>query len=110
MNQFGVKMNFIWIIQVPEIIFVLVINFYNYLSLFLAPWSAHQFPERSGANLQKYLRQTEHLRRMAGYFLKSIRALLQKVQVEGVSARSGRPIQNERARLEPGALLTHAHP
>jgi hypothetical protein len=48
MTQFEVKMNFIWIIQVPGIIFVLKINFYNYLSLFSAPWSAHQFLERSG--------------------------------------------------------------
>jgi hypothetical protein len=46
MTQFGVKMNFIWIIQVPGIIFVLKTNLYNYLSLFSAPWSAHEFLER----------------------------------------------------------------
>jgi hypothetical protein len=46
MTQFGVKMNFIWIIQVLGIIFVLKTNLYNYLSLFSAPWSAHEFLER----------------------------------------------------------------
>jgi hypothetical protein len=83
MTQFGVKVNFIWIIQVPGIIFVLKTNFYNYLSLFSAPSSARQFPERSRANQQKYLRHRRHSRRMVGWFSKNIRAILQSAQPEG---------------------------
>jgi hypothetical protein len=48
---------------------------------------------------------------MAGYFLKSIRALLQKVQAEGVLTHTSHRIQNRRSRLErdtyePEIILT----
>jgi hypothetical protein len=40
MGQFGLHMNFLGIIQVLVIIFVLKTNFYNYFSIFSISWIA----------------------------------------------------------------------
>jgi hypothetical protein len=53
MNQFGAKMNLIWIMQVFGIIFCIKTNFYNYFSVFYISWIARQFPRSVGALAQK---------------------------------------------------------
>jgi hypothetical protein len=53
MNQFGAKMNLIWIMQVSGIIFVLKTNFYNFFSISYISWIARQFPRSAGALAQK---------------------------------------------------------
>jgi hypothetical protein len=49
MVQFGAKMNFLCILQVSRIVFVLKMNFYKYLSVFKHLWTRPHFPENSGA-------------------------------------------------------------
>jgi hypothetical protein len=49
MDQFGLHMNFLWFIQVIEIIFILKTHFLIYFPDFPSPWTAHQISEGSGA-------------------------------------------------------------
>jgi hypothetical protein len=52
MAKFGVKMNFLCILQVSRFVFVLKMNFYNYFSVFKHLWTGPHFTERSGALAQ----------------------------------------------------------
>ena len=54
MAQFGVKMNFLCILQVSRFVFVLKMNFYKYFSVFKHLWTGPHFSEKSGASTQKY--------------------------------------------------------
>jgi hypothetical protein len=56
MVQFEAKMNFLCILQVARIVFVLTTNFYNYFSVFNHLWTEPRFPERPGANTEEFLR------------------------------------------------------
>jgi hypothetical protein len=49
MAQFGVNMNFLCILQVSKIVFVLKTNCYNQFSVFNYLWTGPQFLEKSGA-------------------------------------------------------------
>jgi hypothetical protein len=48
MVQFGVKMNFLCILQLSRFVFVLKMNFYNYFSVFNLLWTEPHFSESSG--------------------------------------------------------------
>jgi hypothetical protein len=48
MAQFGAKMNFLCILQVSRLVFVLKTNFYNYLSVFNLLWTGPHFLASSG--------------------------------------------------------------
>jgi hypothetical protein len=62
MDQFGLKMNFLCILQVSRIVFALKTNFYNYFSVFSILWTGRRFSERPGALVLKVIRQ-----RVQGY-------------------------------------------
>jgi hypothetical protein len=53
MGQFGLKMNFLCILQVSRIVFVFKTNFYNYFSIFNPFWTGPRFVVSSGALAQK---------------------------------------------------------
>jgi hypothetical protein len=55
MDQFGLKMNFICILQVSRFVFVLKTNFYNYFSVFNLLWTGPQFLENSRVSAQDSL-------------------------------------------------------
>jgi hypothetical protein len=48
MAQFGAKMNFLCILQVSRIVFVLKTKFYNHFSVFIILWTGRQFLESPG--------------------------------------------------------------
>jgi hypothetical protein len=54
MAKFGVKMNFLCILQVSRFVFVLKMNFYKYFSVFKHLWTGPHLPGRSGTNLQTF--------------------------------------------------------
>ena len=56
MDQFGLKMNFLCILQVSRIVFVLKINFYNYFSAFIILWTGRRISESARALAQMLLR------------------------------------------------------
>jgi hypothetical protein len=56
MDQFGLKINFLCILQVSRIVFVFKTNFYNYFSIFNPFWTGPHFLESSGALMQLILR------------------------------------------------------
>jgi hypothetical protein len=58
MDQFGLKMNLLCILQVSRFVFVLKTNFYNHFSVFKHLWTGHQFSEKSGASV---LRKQRHM-------------------------------------------------
>jgi hypothetical protein len=79
--------------------------------LFLFPvfsiyWTAPQNLRSAGANTQLFLRHNAQKRGMAGWFLYSIGAHMQKGQAERVSAIHNRPIWNGRFGLEVYASQT----
>jgi hypothetical protein len=55
MVQFGVKMNFLCILQVSRFVFVLKMNFYNYFSVFKHLWTRRQLSESPGASAENSL-------------------------------------------------------
>jgi hypothetical protein len=59
MAQFGVKMNFLCILRVSRIVFVLKTNFYNQFSVFNYLWTGSHFLEKSGVS-RKDSPDTEH--------------------------------------------------
>jgi hypothetical protein len=58
MAQFGVKMNFLCILQVSRIVFVLKTNFYNQFSVFNYLWTGPRNPENAGVLMQLILRHS----------------------------------------------------
>jgi hypothetical protein len=62
MDRFGLKMNFLCILQVYRFVFVLKTNFYNYFSVFNLLWTGPRFPEKSGVIPQKSLDSVTPLR------------------------------------------------
>jgi hypothetical protein len=56
MDQFGLKMNFLCILQVSRIVFVLKTNFYNYFSAFIILWTGRRISESARALAQMLLR------------------------------------------------------
>ena len=59
MGQFGPNMNFLGIIQILTITFILKIDFYSLFLDFSIYWTGPQFPEKAGAMAQNVL-DTEH--------------------------------------------------
>jgi hypothetical protein len=55
MVQFGVKMDFLCILQISRIVFVLKMNFYNYFSVFKHLWTGPHFSESLGASEENFL-------------------------------------------------------
>jgi hypothetical protein len=51
MDQFGLKMNFLFILQVSRIVFVLKTKFYNYFSIFNPLWTGHQLQQTEGLSV-----------------------------------------------------------
>jgi hypothetical protein len=49
MDQFGLNMNFLGIIQVSVINFILKINLHNHLFIFTDFWTMRRLPEKTGA-------------------------------------------------------------
>jgi hypothetical protein len=56
MDRFGLKMNFLCILQVSRFVFVLKMKLYNYFSVFNHLWTGPRFLEKSGALMQLILR------------------------------------------------------
>jgi hypothetical protein len=56
MDQFGLHMNFLGIIQVRVIMFALKINFYFILLDFLFSWTARKIPENVRGGCTNYLK------------------------------------------------------
>jgi hypothetical protein len=56
MDQFGLKMKFLCILQVSRIVFVLKTNFYNYFSAFIILWTGRRISESARALAQMLLR------------------------------------------------------
>jgi hypothetical protein len=54
MDQKGGEINFLWIKQVPGIIFVLKINFYIHLSDLVSVWTAHDISKKVRAHPIKF--------------------------------------------------------
>jgi hypothetical protein len=55
MGQFGPNMNFLGIIQILTITFILKIDFYSLFLDFSIYWTRPQFPEKAGATAQNFL-------------------------------------------------------
>jgi hypothetical protein len=55
MVQFGAKMNFLCILQVSRIVFVLKTKFYNHFSVFIILWTRPRFLENLGVSEQEIL-------------------------------------------------------
>jgi hypothetical protein len=66
MDQFGLKMNFLCILQVSRFVFVLKTNLYNYFSIFNHLWTGPQIPESAGALAQMQPRHRKPTRWTAG--------------------------------------------
>ena len=60
MVQFGVKMNFLCILQVSRFVFVLKMNLYNYFSVFNLLWTGPHFSESPGASVLRKQRHMVH--------------------------------------------------
>jgi hypothetical protein len=56
MDQFGLKMNFLSILQVSGFVVVLKTKFYNHFSVFNHLWTRPRFPEKSGFTVKEFLR------------------------------------------------------
>ena len=56
MGQFGLNMNFLWIIQIPRIVFVLKMHLLIHLFILNQFWTGPRIPEKSGALMQLILR------------------------------------------------------
>ena len=93
MAQFGVKMNFLCILQVSRFVFVLKMNFYKYFSVFKHLWTGPRILESAGVSAQEILGTVNSNTWTTGLFLKTAGALLQKIHGEGVPASTGHPIR-----------------
>jgi hypothetical protein len=67
MVQFGARMNFLCILQVFRIVFVLKTKFYNHFLVFIILWTGRQFLGNSGVMVQTLLRLRTLPRWTAGY-------------------------------------------
>jgi hypothetical protein len=56
MDQFGLKMDFLWIKQVLGLFLHIKIYFLNYFISFLTVWTRPQFPESAGTNVKEFPR------------------------------------------------------
>jgi hypothetical protein len=100
MAQFGLKMDFLWLIQVSRFVFVLKMNFYNYFSVFKHLWTGRQLSESAGVIIQLFPRLRETGPRTASWFLVSTGALMQEWLGEGVRADPSRWIYFQRMGLD----------
>jgi hypothetical protein len=94
-------MNFLWIIEVLAIIFLLKILFPIYLLNFKQLWIGPQLPKSAGASAKLNLRLREQGPWTAGWFLDFLGFLLQNAQAEGVSGFQDRPIRSGWPGLDP---------
>jgi hypothetical protein len=92
MAQFGVKLNFLCVLQVSRFVFVLKMNFYKYFSVFKHLCTGPHFTEKSGVKPEFSPRHNLLLPRMAGCFQINRGSLMKKCLAEGVSANVSRPI------------------
>jgi hypothetical protein len=86
MVQFGVKMNFLCILQVSRFVFVLKINFYNYFSVFKHLWTGPQLIGSAGVTGIKFLRPSAHYPRTTGSILERRRGSFVKCGPKGYGA------------------------
>jgi hypothetical protein len=98
-------MNFLWIIQVLAIIFVLKINFYTIYQIYMFSVLRVRFPRRTGASAQVSPRLKMLL---PGLRVDSIviQGLICKVVAEGVSIILSRPIRNLGLKLDRRSTWT----
>ena len=68
MAQFGVKMNFLCILQVSRFVFVLKMNFYKYFSVFKHLWTGRQNLKSARALAQDSTDTEDSVLWMAGWF------------------------------------------
>jgi hypothetical protein len=85
-------MNFLCILQVSRIVFVLKTKFYNHFSVFIILWTGRQFLGNSGVTVQTLLRLRTLPRWTAGYLRKSAGALYEDCHGEGVRWGLDHPI------------------
>jgi hypothetical protein len=100
MDQFGLSMNFLGIIQVSAINFILKINFHNLLFIFTDFWTAHIINRECRGFRIRNTRLSAQLHRMAVLIRNSIGSLLKDGSAEGVSLDLGRWIYHARRRLD----------
>jgi hypothetical protein len=110
MVKFGVHMNFLWIIEVLAIIFLLKIHFPNYLFNFKLHWIGPQIPESTGAYLRKLPRLRCNPSWTAGSNPWFPRGYCEKCCGEGVRGDIGRQIRNPRPRSDPSLSEPVRHP
>jgi hypothetical protein len=67
MEWFGLKMDFLCILQVSRFVFVLKTNFHNYFTVFNLLWTGRQFLDRSGGLRAYNPRLSEQCMRTAGF-------------------------------------------
>jgi hypothetical protein len=100
MKWFGVSMNFLWIIEVLAIIFLLNIQFLIHLYSLNKLWTGPQLMGNAGAPVQFYLRLRLQPPGRWVLFPKGPGYLMQNGLAEGVSRVFSRRITNRRSRLE----------
>jgi hypothetical protein len=111
MDQFGLKMNFLCILQVSRFVFVLKTNFYNHFSVFKHLWTGPQFLGKTGASAQDFLDSS------LGYggrrvYSQVLQGLFKKMCGEGESDSTGRPIRNLGLKLDQAlyeSVLNNGH-
>jgi hypothetical protein len=92
MEQIGLKMEFLWILQVLALIYTLKINFCIYLPIVYVLWIELQLNRNTGAGLQLFSRLRINQRRNAGWIPLFPVTLSQNGSAEGVSCIVGRTI------------------
>ena len=93
-------MNFLCILQVSRIVFVLKTKFYNHFSVFIILWTGRQFLGNAGVTLQTFLR-LRTLFVVLRVDSRKAQGLLRKFpEAEGVSFNLSRSIRSPRFRLD----------
>jgi hypothetical protein len=93
-------MNFLWILQVLALIFILNINFLIHLFNLIGLWTGRQNPRTAGVILQKILRLSSMPQWTAGWFAKKWGARLQNSLTERIHDFRSHWIWSERYRLD----------
>jgi hypothetical protein len=98
MDQFGLKMDFLWFIQVLGFIFILKIQFPIHLMNLNQYWTGPQIQRTAGVSGENFL---WHRVLLVGPRVHSrkTQGLMQVFRAEGVRSKRDRPIQDVRTRL-----------
>jgi hypothetical protein len=89
MDQFGAKINFLCILQVSRIVFVLKTNFYNYFSVFIILSTGLQFSESARTLAQMLLRLRRHTGWTVGHFDINRGASMQIIHTQSARVHQG---------------------